>query len=149
MKTKYAVLISVLGFLGISAVKLGRGYSIQDWEWRLKMRNSSILANITESPNGEIDADDGYFKLPYAKLLPSVISGDKIGAAKELCDYIKVYCNSQEFSKEYSSRRERSRPSSEPTPMDAETLKMTRESIQDMEAELVRSKKIKKGPRRE
>jgi hypothetical protein len=144
MKTKYVLLISVLGFLGISAIKVGEdilsklGMDAQNAQFYL-------MANITKSPSGEIDANEDYFKLPYAKLLPSVITGDKVGAAKELCDYIKMYCNSEEFSKEYNSRREKSKPTSEPPQIDEETLKMTREAVQSMEAELAQLKKDPKG----
>ena len=46
------------------------------------------------------------FRIPTAKLLPSIISGDKAGAAKELCEFVKNYVNSKEFTKEYAKLRD-------------------------------------------
>lgn len=50
------------------------------------------------------------FRIPTAKLLPSVISGDKAGVAKELCEYVKKYVNSAEFADEYTKLREDAMP---------------------------------------
>ncbi|HEY6504168.1 MAG TPA: hypothetical protein VIZ28_09365 [Chitinophagaceae bacterium] len=83
----------------------------------------SILANV----NGED------FRLPYTKLLPAVVQGDKVGAAKELCAYIKEYCKSEEFKKAYDYKRESEKPTSEPQPMPAESIKSLKESIKEME----------------
>ena len=58
-----------------------------------------------ENPQDEY-AQMQQFQIPYAKLLPSIISGDKAGAAKELCAYVKQYCNSQDFMDDYNKKRE-------------------------------------------
>jgi hypothetical protein len=50
------------------------------------------------------------FKMPWAKMLPDIISGDKAGAAKELCDYVKRYINSEEFITQYDKAREDAMP---------------------------------------
>lgn len=50
------------------------------------------------------------FRIPTAKLLPSIISGDKAGAARELCEYVKTYLNSKEFTEEYIKLREDAMP---------------------------------------
>lgn len=50
------------------------------------------------------------FRIPTARLLPSIINGDKAGAAKELCEYVKKYVNSIEFATEYAKLREGAMP---------------------------------------
>lgn len=104
-----------------------------------------ILANIT---GGFQDfGDEAFFKLPYAKLLPSVMTGDRTGATTELLEYIKMYCNSEEFSKAYAQKRNNQKPSpeSEPPRMDEETLKSMRSSLKDLEVSLAELKKNPKG----
>lgn len=83
----------------------------------------SILANLT--------GED--FNLPYAKLLPSVIQGDKTAAAKELCAYIKEYCSSEAFIAKYQEKRAYRKPTDEPPPMTAEMKDMYSSSIKEME----------------
>ncbi len=46
------------------------------------------------------------FRMPWARMLPDIIAGDKAGAAKELCDYVKRYVNSEEFMTEYYNAKE-------------------------------------------
>jgi hypothetical protein len=86
---------------------------------RLSMEQKSaqwfILNNFVGSfSTGPIsngyDSEDESFKIPYVKLLPSIISGDKTGAAKELCDYVKRYVSSEEFITDYNKRREEALP---------------------------------------
>ncbi len=50
------------------------------------------------------------FQIPTARLLASIITGDKAGAAKDLCDYVKKYVNSEEFITEYNKKREDAMP---------------------------------------
>lgn len=84
----------------------------------------SILTNLTNEER---------FTLPYTKLLPSVISGDKTGAARELCIYIKEYCSSAEFEKRYQQKRDAEKPASEPEPMSEDVKKAYKASIAEME----------------
>lgn len=83
----------------------------------------SILYNITGNS----------FSLPYAKSAAMVAKGDKVGAAKELCSYIKAYCSSEEFLKAYNKKREENKPTSEPQRYDAQTIKIMKESLASME----------------
>lgn len=70
---------------------------------------NSIMGNLTGDFNTTIESykqsEADMFKIPYTKMLPSIAAGDKAGAAKELCDYVKLYCNSQAFLDEYNKRR--------------------------------------------
>lgn len=70
------------------------------------------------------------FQLPYAKLLSEVIKGDKVGAAKELCAYIKNYSESKEFADEYAKYRNSMKPTSEPQQMPAEVIKQMKENLE-------------------
>jgi hypothetical protein len=106
----------------------------------------NLLGNFQEESaddNGPFskEPEQQYFQLPYLKLLPSIINGDKAGAAKELCAYIKMYCNSEEFMTAYMAKREKNKPTSEPARPNAATIKATRDSYEKMEAELAKSKK--------
>lgn len=53
------------------------------------------------------------FQMPYATMLKNVIQGDKAAAAKELCNYVKRYINSEEFITDYNNRREEVMPLSD------------------------------------
>jgi hypothetical protein len=86
------------------------------------------------------------FQLPYAKLLPSIVQGDKVGAAKELCIYIKDYCKSEDFKKAYAQKREDAKPTSEPPRADAETIKGMKESLKQYD-ELLKNPAIKSMPK--
>lgn len=95
------------------------------------------------------DADSEYkqmqqFQIPYAKLLPSIISDDKAGAAKELCVYVKQYCNSQDFMDDYNKKREACKPTSEPYKPDEETIKGMRKEYDSQKADYEKQKKAGK-----
>lgn len=112
MKTKILLLFSVLGMLCISAIS-----SVEDIIAKLGMDSKyaqySIIGNFTgrfDSGPMESGAGANDFKIPYAKLLPSIISGDKTGAAEELCVYIKTYINSEEFIVAFNEMREDAMP---------------------------------------
>ncbi len=142
MKTKTIILIVVPVVLLFSSFKYA-----EDIIAKLGLAHDNaqnyILANVT---GGFQDfGNDTYFKLPYAKLLPSVVAGDKIGATKELLSYVRMYCNSEEFNKAYAKKRNNLKPTSEPQRMDEETLKSMRGSIKDLETALVDLKKNPKG----
>jgi hypothetical protein len=64
------------------------------------------------------------FSLPKAKFLAMAIKGDKKAMARELCLYVRQYCESDEFATAYQKYRESQKPTSEPPKMlDAETIK--------------------------
>ena len=87
------------------------------------------------------------FGMPRAKLLASVITGDKSGAAKELCTWVKTYVNSSEFAQLYAQRRAALKPpAGNAYRPDDETIKMTRESVKAMEKDLADMKKNKATP---
>jgi hypothetical protein len=67
---------------------------------------------------------ENVLNIPRAKLLSSVITGDKKALARELCIYIREYCESKEFLAAYLKERELRKPTSEPQKLlDAETIK--------------------------
>jgi hypothetical protein len=59
-------------------------------------------------PANSIYAQLQSFRLPTVKL--AAIANDKAAAAKELCEYVKKYINSKEFSVEYAKLRESAMP---------------------------------------
>lgn len=140
MKTKQLVFIVLLGFLGISAYKIGEDI-LSTLGLDPGNAQFAILANLTQSPGNDAKADPTYFKLPRPQMLAAVMKGDKVAAATDLCDYIKMYCNSEEFSAAYNSKREAARPTTEPPQVDAETIQMTREGNKAMEEQIADMKK--------
>ncbi len=115
-----------------------------------------ILSNIAGSfEQGPIDgsvedggSDDSYqqmksFRIPYMRLLPSIIQGDKAGAARELCAYMKQYVNSTDFMEDYQNRREAAKPTSEPWRPDEEMIKSQRQSVKELEKQIADLKKQK------
>jgi len=112
-----------------------------------KLGIESRYANITIL-NNVMGVDE--FKIPYVKYLPSIISGDKTGAANELCEYVKLYCESTAFSKDYNEYRESNKPSpsSEPSPWDPESIKELREAAKTWD-ELSKDKSVSKSARDE
>ncbi|MGB5436408.1 MAG: hypothetical protein WBM98_11010 [Maribacter sp.] len=112
MKTKQILLISIVGILSISASQY-----VDDILSRLGIEAQYAQYNIRSNfigrfDNGPLDSrvSENTFKIPYAKLLPSIIAGDKTGAAKELCHYIKNYINSEEFIISYNEMRQDALP---------------------------------------
>lgn len=72
----------------------------------------NTVANFSSGPieNYDGEYEDNSFKLPYAKLLKDVVAGDKVAAAKELCEYTRNYVNSEEFIADYMAKREDALP---------------------------------------
>ncbi|MBL7725118.1 MAG: hypothetical protein JNK27_13280 [Chitinophagaceae bacterium] len=116
-KKKLSVSVLAIGLL-FSAFKM-----VDDIITRLGMQQENAQWHIIRNFIGRFDTgpmepgvEDGpansvykqlqSFRIPTAKLLPSVISGDKAAAAKELCEYVKKYVNSVEFATEYVKLRE-------------------------------------------
>ncbi|MGC3947837.1 MAG: hypothetical protein QM762_25575 [Chryseolinea sp.] len=93
-------------------------------------------AGSEEDITDKIAAETKIFQIPSAKLLASVIAGDKKAAAKELCSYVKAYVNSPQFKTDYQELREAAKPDSEPTGMDEATLASTKASIAEMEKQV-------------
>lgn len=91
----------------------------------------------------------GGFKIPTIKLLRDIIKGDKLGAAKDLCAYVKMYCNSEDFMNDYTRHRNMFKPTSEPirdanvTKANENLVKMYKESIAMYEKYLADAKKAK------
>ncbi|MBI3138601.1 MAG: hypothetical protein HYZ15_08460 [Sphingobacteriales bacterium] len=158
MKRKTITTLTILSGLLLTAFTVA-----DDIIKKLGMEHSNaqyyIISNILGTfRTGEMEEDNGSgeneslylqsesFKLPYARLLPSVISGDKAGAAKELCAYIKQYVNSQDFADAYNKRRDAAKPSSEPWRPDAETIRTQKSIIKQQEAQLAQYKKNKQLP---
>lgn len=112
---------------------------------------SNIAGGFEQSP---IDVsiveggDDSYqqmksFRIPYMRLLPSIIQGDKAGAARELCVYVKMYVNSTAFMEDYQQRREAAKPTSEPWRPDEDMIKSQRQSVKELEKQIADLKKQK------
>src|SRR6187402_2091790 len=59
----------------------------------------AIFSNIVNAEPRKEDCSgdcDGFnLQIPKAALLPDIIKGDKAGAAREVCAYIKQYCESK------------------------------------------------------
>lgn len=122
------LLCSAFRFLGDEILaKLGIDKSYAD---------ETVFANV---------AGEG-FSLPYAKLLPSIVQGDKVGAAKELCIYIKDYCKSEDFKKAYANKREEAKPTHEPPRMTAADINGMKESLKELET-LLKNPSIKSMPK--
>lgn len=86
------------------------------------------------------------FRIPYAKLLPDILKGDKTKAAQDLCLYIKAYTNSDAFKKDYILKREKAKPTSEPWRPDDNTIKSQEEQLMSTEKELAKLKAAKMVP---
>jgi len=114
---------------------------------------SNLVGSFEEGPMEEDNEDGGSaadaykqmksFRIPYARLLPAVIKGDKAGAARELCTYVKMYVNSSDFMDDYTKRREAAKPTTEPWRPDAEMIQSQRQSVKEMDKQLADMKKQK------
>ena len=119
MKKKSIVIIFLSGTLMASAIKVADDI-IERLGMEQKFVQGNIVSNLvgsfSSSPmetyeDAEGDQSSG-FRLPYVPKikLSTIISGDKAAAAKELCEYIKKYINSEEFVAEYNAQRESAMP---------------------------------------
>ncbi|MEJ1238080.1 hypothetical protein WBG78_08125 [Chryseolinea sp. T2] len=93
-------------------------------------------ANSEEDTSDKIAAETKIFQIPSAKLLSSVVTGDKKAAAKELCAYVKAYVNSPQFKSDYQQLREATKPESEPSGMDPAQIESFKASIAEMEKQI-------------
>ncbi|MEB8344513.1 hypothetical protein OO010_00510 [Flavobacteriaceae bacterium KMM 6898] len=112
MKIKLPLLI-VLMLLSISAYKIGDTIIA-----RLNMQAEYAQDMIALNFIGRTDTKpmfDGVgktFILPHVNrgVLQTIITGDKLAAAKDLCDYTKKYINSEEFITKYVKLKEGAMP---------------------------------------
>lgn len=102
---------------------------------------SYLLANVTGSFSADFEVGEAAYFFPRIKTLTAIVAGDEVGTAKELCQYVRDYVNSQEFLDEYKHKRTNSKPTYEPEPMNAESLESMRSSIVELEAQLTELKK--------
>ncbi|MCX6316315.1 MAG: hypothetical protein NTW29_03435 [Bacteroidetes bacterium] len=122
MKKKTLALLILFSCTAALAIKITDdiisrlGMQAQNAQWHI-MRNligrydtGPMEQGVEDGPSNSIYMQMQSFQLPRATLLASVISGDKSGAAKELCEYVKKYVNSEEFAAEYVKLREEAMP---------------------------------------
>jgi hypothetical protein len=100
--------------------------------------SQAIFSNIVNvEPRKEDcsgDCDGFNLQIPKAALLPDIIKGDKTGAAREVCAYIKQYCESKEFSQAYQKERSANQPIGEkPRSINQDMINNMRSSIAEME----------------
>ena len=122
MKKKKILLIAIVASVGLTAFKITDdiitrlGMEQQNAQWHIirnfigRFDNGMMELGMEDGPANSVYKQLQSFRIPTAKLLPSIISGDKAGAAKELCDYVKKYVTSAEFAKEYIKLREDAMP---------------------------------------
>ena len=121
MKRKIVMFYAVLLAIAATSFKI-----VDDIITRLGMQQRSaqmdilnnVVGSFSTSPMDLSEEDNSQslsmqrksFQIPYVSTLASIIKGDKAAAAKDLCDYVKKYINSEEFITDYNNRREESMP---------------------------------------
>lgn len=110
--------------------------------------NNIIGTNKHEPIDGSIsgDGETPEFTIPTMKLLPSIIKGDKPGAARDACQFVKDYINSEEFVREYENVRQKAKPVEEPPRLDAETIAGMKGYVKEMEATIAQFKSSNMNP---
>lgn len=103
--------------------------------------SSAIFSNIINAQPRKEDCSgdcDGFnLQIPKASLLPDIIKGDKAGAAKEVCAYIKQYSESIEFHQAYQKQRTANQPTWEkPGEINQAYVDNLKFSVADMEKEM-------------
>lgn len=95
------------------------GMQEQNAKWHIvrnfigRFDNGPMEQGMEDGPANSIYKQLQGFQIPRARLLPAIITGDKAAAAKELCEYVKKYINSPEFTTEYAKLRENAIPLTE------------------------------------
>ncbi|HPG10976.1 MAG TPA: hypothetical protein PLU37_05555 [Chitinophagaceae bacterium] len=123
-------------------------------EYAQKMILNNLVGNFSNGPMDNVQEDGAtndvyqqtkFFQLPYIPRpkLTTLLNGDKTGAAKELCGYIKRYLNSNEFITRYNTARESAKPTSEPYRMDAATIESMQNGVKEQEKSIADMKKNK------
>ncbi len=118
MKKKYVIISTIVIGLATSAYKIA-----DDIITRLGLQHETAQYFLINNMVGSFDtgpmdpydsrtdyAEYDFFRIPRASMLPGIITGDKAGAAKELCEYIKKFVSSEEFATGYKKRREDAMP---------------------------------------
>lgn len=105
--TAFKIADDIITRLGMQQ-QIARSYIIQNLVGRFD--SGPMSGAVEDGPANNIYSQLKSFRIPYARLLPDIITGDKAAAAKELCDYIKKYINSEEFITEYKKLKEAAMP---------------------------------------
>ena len=103
--------------------------------------SSAIISNIVNAQprkeNCSGDCDGFNLQIPKATLMADIIKGDKTATAKEVCAYIKQYCESKEFGQLYQKERAANEPKFEkPRQIDPAFIESMKSGIADMEKEM-------------
>jgi hypothetical protein len=117
---------------------------------------NNIIGRQYHAPK-EVSGDDGSkpdseynqtkaFTIPRAKMLSAVVQGDKVGATKELCQYIKAYVHSEKFLTDYEAVRKSAMPTDEPPPLDPAVYEQMKQSVKQQEIEIAKLKGNKQIP---
>ena len=143
--TAFKAVENIIAKLGLQE-ETARYFILKDFIGRF---STSPIDESEGNSDGTFDAiyvQTKSFQIPSARLLSSVIAGDKKVAAKELCEYVKAYVNSPEFLADYQKAREAAKPVSEPYAMDAETLAAQKAAVAEMEKNYETLKASKQVP---
>ena len=89
-----------------------------------------------------IDFQLKQFQIPSVRTLASITKGDKVGAAKELCTYVKAYVESPAFIEAYKAKRGKSKPTSEPYRPDEATIRNQKADLKRLETQQAQMKKM-------
>jgi hypothetical protein len=121
MKKKVITFFAIAACVAAFAVKIADdiftrlGLQEQNVQWHIinnltgRYESGAISSGYDGDPNSVYNQLQS-FRLPKARLLADIISGDKTGAARELCDYVKKYVSSEEFATAYNKQREDAMP---------------------------------------
>lgn len=112
----FAIAIAFSAFKIADDIITRLGMQQQNAQWYIirnlvgRFDSGPMEQGMEDGPANSVYKQLQSFRIPTAKLLPSIINGDKAGAAKELCEYVKKYVNSIEFATEYAKLREAAMP---------------------------------------
>lgn len=140
------VVENIIDKLGMQE-ETAKNFILKDFTGRFSTSPIDEGSSEDDSPGDKIAEETKSFQIPSAKMLSSVVAGDKKGAAKELCAYVKAYVNSAQFKKDYQYAREQAKPTSEPAGMDADQVESVKASIKEMEKGLAELKKSGMAPK--
>ena len=103
--------------------------------------SKAIFSNIVNAQPRKEDCSgdcDGFnLQIPKATLLASIINGDKAGTAKEVCEYLKQYCESSGFHEAYQKERTSNQPTWEkPRQVDQAYIDNMKSAVADMDKEM-------------
>lgn len=144
MKKNILLVLAAIALFGFYKVYVGiiEQLGMEETEAQKFILNNFVgdfADGFQEDAGGEgngTDAQRKQFRVPYAKLLPAIVKGDKVKAAHELCDYVKAYVGSDAFAKAYAEKREKNKPDSEPLRPDNASIKQQEEQLKQTEQAL-------------